>query len=383
MLSGLALQAQEMSDGTLSSAVTAGQRALDEWQQAAIRLRHHEQQHEWAAAVELRARGRLHSVLELVNKLSEHVPMILPPAGRGEGTQRFPRSPLAPGTATRARLEVRMLGGFELSFDERPVREWPGRRALSIIQFLVLNRRNAVCREALIDAIWPEVDIERGRRRLHQGVYDLRSTLRAADPGRTHIICVDGSYRLDPSMPVWVDSEEFDRLVSAAGQSQADNRIDEAFELCREADRLYRDDFLSDAIAADWSTAERNRLHARYVVLCNQLAKLHAGRGEHRCAVAALDRVLGRDPWNEDAARIAMRCYVDMGHSSLALGVFKSCEQALARELGVRPCAETLRLYHEILAGPGRAPSVVTAAAHRTRPRSPSPAAPGATRPGR
>ncbi|MGH3822179.1 MAG: AfsR/SARP family transcriptional regulator [Pseudonocardiaceae bacterium] len=369
-----------MSDDTLSSAITAGQRALDEWQEATAGLRHHEQRYERAASAELRARDRLHSVLELLNKLSDHVEMILPPAGPGQGTQRSTWSRVASGGATRATLAVRMLGGFELKFDEQPVREWRGRRALSIIQFLVVNRRNAVSREVLIDAIWPEIDIDQGRRRLHQGIYDLRSTLRDADPGRTHIICVDGSYRLDPAMPVWVDSEEFDRLVSAAGQSQAENRIDEAFELCRAASGLYRDDFLSDAIGTDWSTAERNRLRARYVVLCNQLAELHAVRGEHRCAIAVLDRVLGKDPWNEDAARITMRCYVEMGHSSLALGVFKSCEQALARELGVRPSAETLRLYHEILAGPGRAPGVVTAAAHRTRPRSLSPAAPGAAR---
>jgi hypothetical protein len=41
-----------------------------------------------------------------------------------------------------------MLGDFELSFDEQPVRELHGRRALSIIQFLVLNRRHAVRRES-------------------------------------------------------------------------------------------------------------------------------------------------------------------------------------------------------------------------------------------
>ncbi|MGH3867650.1 MAG: AfsR/SARP family transcriptional regulator [Pseudonocardiaceae bacterium] len=357
MLAGLESRARESSDDTLSSVVAAGQRALDEWQRSVTCLRHHEQEHECAASGELRARDRLHSVLELVNKLSDQIAVIPPPVGRaqrtcGQGTQRCAGSRLALGGAHRAGLAVRMLGGFELDLNGQPVREWHGRRALSIIQFLVLNRRSAVCRETLIDAIWPEIPIDRGRRRLHQGVYDLRNTLREADPGRTHIMCVDGSYRLDPAMPVWVDSEEFDRLVSAADHSQADNRLDEAFELCREAAALYHGDFLSDAIGADWATVERNRLRARYIVLCNQLAELHVMRGEHRRAVAVLDRVLGKDPWNEDSARIEMRCYVEMGHSSLALGVFKSCAQALAQELGVRPSAETLRLYHEIRGAP-------------------------------
>ncbi len=383
VLDGLQLRAHEISDGTLSSAIEAGRQALDEWQELATSLRHHEQEHERATSVELRARDRLQSVLELLNKLSDHGTMIPLPAGRGQRTQRSTRPRLASCGATRARLTVRMLGGFELNVDGQPVSDWHGRRALSIIQFLVLNRQRAVSRDVLIDAIWPEIHSDRGRRRLHQGVYDLRSILRDVDPGRHHIVCADGSYRLDPAMPVWVDAEEFDQLVSTAGHRQADNRLDEAFELCRAADGLYRGDFLSDATGTDWTSAERARLRARYVVLGNQLAELHALRGEHHCAIAVLDRVLGKDPWNEDSARIKMRCYVEMGHSSLALGVFKSCERALAHELGVRPSVETLRLYQEILAKPGPdpvAPSSVTAVAHRTRPRSPLPAAPTAAR---
>ncbi|MGH3773802.1 MAG: hypothetical protein ACRDRW_20830 [Pseudonocardiaceae bacterium] len=172
-LGDLRSRADETSDDTLSSVITAGQRALDEWQELATSLRCHEQEHERAALAELRARDRLRSVLELLNKLSDHVVMILPPAVRGPGTQRCTDSPLAPGGATRARLTVRMLGGFELTFDGRPVRGLHGRRGLSIIQFLVLNRRYAICRETLIDAIWPEIPIDQGRRRLHQGYLRL------------------------------------------------------------------------------------------------------------------------------------------------------------------------------------------------------------------
>ncbi|MGH3841586.1 MAG: AfsR/SARP family transcriptional regulator [Pseudonocardiaceae bacterium] len=374
VLGELQLRAREMSDHTLSCAIRAGQRAIDEWQESATSLWHHEQEHERAASVELRARDRLHSVLELLTKLSDHAAIIL------QCAEARP-APDSPGSVTRARagLSVRMLGGFELNFDGQAVREWHGRRALSIIQFLVMNRGQAVCRETLIDAIWPEIPPDRGRRRLHQGIYDIRSTLRDADPGRTLITCVAGSYRLDPAMPVSVDSEEFDQLVSAAGRSQADNRIDEAFELCRAARALYRGDFLSDAVGAEWATVERNRLHTRYVVLCNQLAELHAMRREYHIAVTVLDHVLGKDPWNEDSARIVMRCYGEMGHSSLALDVFKSCEQALAQELGVRPCAKTLQLYHEILAE-HRTTSTVTAPGHRTQSRSLSVATPAATR---
>jgi|SRR6478609_6658286 len=372
-LDGLWRSAQESSDGILSGAITAGQRALEEWQQAVASLRHHEEVRSLAASTELRARDRLNSVLELLTKLSGHSEMIGPSADRSQRSQSASTSRPRPG------LAVRMLGNFELDFDGQPVRDWHGRRAVSIMQFLLSNRRHGVCRETLIDAIWSEIPADRGRRRLHQGIYDLRGTLRAADPGRTHIICVNGSYRLDPTIKIWVDVEEFDRLVSAAADSQANNRLDEAFEFCRAAKRLYRADFLSDATGLDWATVERHRLRTRYIVLCNQLARLHAARGEPRCAIAVLERVLAKDPWNEDSARIMMQCYVEMGQLSLAMRVFKSCEGALERELGVRPAAETLKLYRRILAEPG---SAVTSAAHRPQSRPPRAAVPAAAAPG-
>lgn len=75
-----------------------------------------------------------------------------------------------------------------------------------------------------------------------------------------------------------------------------------------------------------------------------------------------------------------MQCYVEMGQSSLALGVFKACAGALQRELGVRRCAETLRLYHQILAEPVSGTSIVTAG-HQTRSRPLKAAVPVAAAP--
>jgi len=121
------------------------------------------------------------------------------------------------------------------------------------MQFLTAHRLRGASRDELIAAVWPDVDEENGRRRLHQGIYELRSTLRAAAPDRSPIVCVDGAYGFDRSVPVWVDVEVFDGLVSAAMRTVREQRVDEAIEVSQAALELYRGDFLRQATDADWA----------------------------------------------------------------------------------------------------------------------------------
>jgi DNA-binding SARP family transcriptional activator len=53
------------------------------------------------------------------------------------------------------------------------------------MQFLTAYRHRSVLRDELITAVWPDVDEENGRHRLHQAVYELRRILHAIDPDRS------------------------------------------------------------------------------------------------------------------------------------------------------------------------------------------------------
>jgi LuxR family transcriptional regulator, maltose regulon positive regulatory protein len=205
-----------------------------------------------------------------------------------------------------------------------------------------------VPREELIAAVWPDADEDSGRHRLHQGVYELRSTLRAINPDWSPIVCAGGGYGIDHSVRIWVDVEEFDHLTSTAVRSFAVRRADEVIELCQEALGLYRGDFLCQATDADWTTAERNRLRARFVLVSVHLGELLAGRGDHGRALAVIDPVLGMEPWNEEATVVKMRCHARIGARSMAAAAYRSCTDALNREFGITPGAQTIREYDKI-----------------------------------
>jgi DNA-binding SARP family transcriptional activator len=384
ILSRIEARAAQAGDETLMSAVVVGRRALAEWQKLADRLRELEGEYHGQASLESRARTRLRDVLDLIDKLVE------PPKSNSRPTQPGGLTPDGPTLSRQCGpisepaggMAVRMLGTFDLSIDGRPVTHWHGQRTRSLMQFLTTHRLRSVSRDELIAAIWPDVDEDSGRHRLHQGIYELRSTLRAADPGRSPIVCLDGTYGLDKQVPIWVDVEEFDDLVSTAMRSVMEQRPDEAIELSRKALELYRGDFLSAATDADWATSERNRLCARFVLLSIQLGELLTRCGDYRAALTVLDPVLRMEPWNEDATVLKMRCYAKAGARSMATTAYRSCVEALTSEFGILPAARTVRAYEQIRsAAPTEERGDPTQARDRTARRLPLPPVPDAARP--
>ena len=347
LLGRLQAVADETGDRALESSIVTAQRTAATWQELLQRVAYHEHARDLALSLERQARERLRLVLDLVTQFASL------PSSPG---QRFdadpgPRPSREQGRAPVPGIAVYLLGGFELRVNGQRVDHWRGRRAQAILQFLVTRRRVPVSRDALIEALWPEVGEEAGRRRLHQAIYALRLTFRDAGASYRHIVCANGSYRLDPAERIWTDVDEFDRLVAVGRRLEAEGRPDIAVETYQEAERLYRGDFLEDLPSAEWAAAERGRLLSDYVELGNRLADLYAERGDHAAAIAVCNRVLARDTWNEESARRKMRSYSATGNPSLALRVFRSCRDELVRELGTEPSPETRALYEQILAG--------------------------------
>jgi DNA-binding SARP family transcriptional activator len=345
LLGRLQAVADETGDRALESSIVTARRTAACWQELLQRVAYHEHARDLASSLERQARERLRLVLDLVTQFAA-----LPSApgrrlGPDPGGDAPGHRPPVPGIA------VYLLGGFELWVNGQRVEHWRGRRGQAILQFLVTHRRLPVTRDALIEAVWPELDQDAGRRRLHQAVYALRQTLRDAGASYQHIVCANGFYRLDPTARIWTDVDEFERLLAAGRRLETEGQPEGAFEAYREAERLYRGDFLEDLPFAEWAAGERGRLLAGYVVLGNRLADLYADRGDHAAAIGVCNRVLARDAWNEESARRKMRSYAASGNPSLALRAFKSCQEGLARELGTAPSVETRALYQEILAG--------------------------------
>ena len=230
-----------------------------------------------------------------------------------------------------ARLELRLLGDFQISIDSSAVPRdaWRQGRAASLVKLLALSPRKRLTRDKVIDALWPAVAPDAGATNVRKAVHFARRAL-----GREDAIGVrSGSIELWPIGTVATDVDRFE----AASATALSTRDPAAFI---EAAALYPGDLLPDDTSEPWSEDRRRALHETYLAVLR-------GAG-------MWSRVLDLDPTDEEAHRELMRGYLDAGNRRAAIGQFERLREVLREELGVGPDPESVELYEKVLAREGQ-----------------------------
>ena len=71
------------------------------------------------------------------------------------------------------RLDVRLLGRFEVAVDARPVAAsaWGHRRAQDLVKLLALSPGHRLTRDEVVEALWPQLGAKAGVANLHKAVF--------------------------------------------------------------------------------------------------------------------------------------------------------------------------------------------------------------------
>ncbi|HET6752932.1 MAG TPA: AAA family ATPase, partial [Jiangellaceae bacterium] len=227
-----------------------------------------------------------------------------------------------------AKVEIRMLGGFEVLLDGSPVpvAGWPRPQAATLVKLLALAPGRRLHREQLVDRLWPDLTVAEAAPRLHKVAHYAR---RALGEDRTAIILRNETVALLPAAEVVVDVDVFERVAEealAGGTPSA----------AAAAAARYGGTLLPEDLYETWAENRREHLRLRYL----ELLRL-AGRWED---------LLVEDPADEDAHVALMTQHVEAGDHRAALRQFERMDAALRRELGVGPGQRALAVRDEILA---------------------------------
>lgn len=261
-------------------------------------------------------------------------------------------APPADASAAQPDLRAYCLGSFEIWLGHSPVTRWVGTKSKSLLKLLLAAYPAQVPATSLMDALWPGVEEDLARQRLHTAASELRRVLRAARPDAGNlIIAQNGCYGLDPQARVWIDTLEFARACRAAEQYEQIGRMDLAEEALSTAAAIYRGAFLEEDIFADWPIEQRERLKSDYLSLLTRLGQWAFGAGDYEACVRWGRMTLACDPCREDAHRLLMRSYSRMGQRAIALRQYRQCVDALRRELDALPEAESDALYRLLQQG--------------------------------
>jgi len=225
-------------------------------------------------------------------------------------------------------VHVRLLGRFEVEVDGHPVPadRWSRRSATQLVKRLALQPGHRLLRDQAIDALWPEVPLDKGASRLHVAAHRARTALDSHDG----VVLAGGAVTLFPDAALILDVDEFERAVDAA-RASGDARLAE------EAVTLYEGALLPDDLYEPWTEEPRERLHLRY----REMLRL-----AHR-----YEDLVADDPLDEDAQLAMVRDLVRRGRRQGALRALDRMTELFDRELGVPPpeAADELRAEAESL----------------------------------
>lgn len=98
----------------------------------------------------------------------------------------------------------------------------------------------------------------------------------------------------------------------------------------------------------DWLALRRAQLRERLIAAHQRLLDVRRQQGQPDAAVASALRLLALDPLREEAHRVLMELYAGQHRWGAALRQFQLCRDVLARELGVRPQPQTVRVRDEV-----------------------------------
>ena len=262
------------------------------------------------------------------------------------------RNNLAPPAGAAAawpfRLRVKVLGGFELVRDGLPMR-FSGKtqqRPLDLLKLVVALGGEDVDSQQVTAALWPDADGAAAKTSFDTALFRLRKLLDVEQA----ITLAGGKLSLSTAI-VWTDVRALEAAVEAA---QCFSGLTGA-ALSAAAARLidaYPGALLGED-GAPWVAKPRDALRARFTRTLTGLGEELERRGEWPGAIDIYRRALEADNLAELFYRGLMRSLAAHGEQADALNVYRRCRDLLAIVLGVKPAAETERLYRQIAAGAG------------------------------
>ena len=159
-----------------------------------------------------------------------------------------------------------LLGGFEVRVDGRTIspRHWSRRHSAALVKLLALAPGRSLHREQVIDALWPDLDIDDAAPRLHKAAHYARKALGHRDA----VVLSADTVRLCPQDDVHVDATRFQQFAVSA---IADGGIAAA----KAALAVYDGELLPQDLYEPWAEQHRLHLSRLYTELLHQAEDWH------------------------------------------------------------------------------------------------------------
>lgn len=243
-------------------------------------------------------------------------------------------------------IRIQMLGQFAARHGdvEVPAREFGGRLAARLLRMLALRRGTLLCKDVIIEALWPKQPPADAP----GNVEVLVSRIRRALGDRALVATGPGGYSLVGDERCSVDVEEF---LSAAASAHAAVGRDpvRALAVFRRALVLWGGEPLAEDTYEDWAQEHRRHLWRVHLEVLEGAASAALETGDPVVALEWAQQACEQEPLREASALLTIRVLAAAGDRAGALGRFDDFSARLTGELGVEPSAEAFELRQRVL----------------------------------
>jgi DNA-binding SARP family transcriptional activator/tetratricopeptide (TPR) repeat protein len=247
-----------------------------------------------------------------------------------------------------ADVRIRLLGGFDVATDGRPITEFESGSARALLARLAAEPGRPLSRGMLAELLWPDRPARAAAGNLRHCLSTVRKAIGDVDPDHPILVASRTDIALDAGAGVRIDLTEFDRLSSiGAIEPDAVGSWERAVELRRGPFLAGFDVELSEGWDT-WLLTMRTAVDDAATASHRRLAELRERTGERKRALDHVRLWLELDPWNEHAHRMLIRLLVHEDQRGAALLHADQLAAALRSELGIEPSPETRALVDDI-----------------------------------
>jgi DNA-binding SARP family transcriptional activator/CheY-like chemotaxis protein len=250
-------------------------------------------------------------------------------------------------------LRIQTFGQFRIWRNGKLIPDWERPQVESIVKLLLVRRvrgGRAVAADELITRLWPDSDVEGGRKKLLPLISIARHILEPdIEPRDSNFILRSANgYFFDLSGPVTWDLLGFREHLYHGQELVRAKKWTEAVESFEKGRVLYRGDFLAEDRYDDWAMDLRREITGEFRDLLTGLADAYAALGNYPEAIKACESALHKDPLLESVYRRLMRFHYCNGEKGQALKTYRNCLKLFEELFGESPTPSTRHLYERI-----------------------------------
>jgi tetratricopeptide (TPR) repeat protein len=222
---------------------------------------------------------------------------------------------------------------------------WRVPQARSLLCCLVCAPNHQLTQQQAYEWLWPKLDTKSAAQNLRRASTALSQAL-----GSAYSKSVSSTLALAGSQRLWIDCEEFERLLSQA-RMLPDEQKTERTKLLEKAIELYHGDFWPEERTAVWSQERRKGLRRQWISGMLDLANLYLDEQRLTAAMDLLEQLVKTEPANETAVQLFMFVLARQQRRVEAVKVYQSLADLLRNTYQAAPSPQTQSLFQKIQQG--------------------------------